>query len=32
MSLPTDQPVDVIVAKDTFEHVADVASLLKGLG
>lgn len=31
-SLPTDQPFDVIVSKDTFEHVADVASLLKVLG
>jgi len=31
-SLPVDQPFDVIVSKDTFEHVADVASLLKALG
>lgn len=31
-SLPVDQPFDVIVSKDTFEHVADVAALLKALG
>jgi SAM-dependent methyltransferase len=31
-SLPVDQPFDVIVSKDTFEHVADVATLLKALG
>jgi SAM-dependent methyltransferase len=31
-SLPADQPFDIIVSKDTFEHVDDVASLLKGLG
>ena len=31
-SLPVDQPFDVIVSKDTFEHVADIAALLKALG
>jgi SAM-dependent methyltransferase len=31
-SLPLDKPFDVIVSKDTFEHVADLTSLLKGLG
>ena len=31
-SLPVDEPFDVIVSKDTFEHVADVATLLKALG
>ena len=31
-SLPLDQRFDVIVSKDTFEHVADVAKLLKALG
>ncbi|RFZ52423.1 Ubiquinone biosynthesis O-methyltransferase [Mycobacterium marinum] len=31
-SLPVDEPFDVIVSKDTFEHVADVASLLRALG
>lgn len=31
-TLPVDQRFDVIVSKDTFEHVADVASLLKALG
>jgi SAM-dependent methyltransferase len=31
-SLPVDQKFDVIVSKDTFEHVADVAALLKALG
>jgi SAM-dependent methyltransferase len=31
-SLAAEQPFDVIVSKDTFEHVTDVAALLKGLG
>lgn len=31
-SLPVDEPFDVIISKDTFEHVADVASLLRALG
>lgn len=31
-SLSGDQPFDVIVCKDTFEHAPDVASLLKTLG
>jgi SAM-dependent methyltransferase len=31
-SLPSDQLFDVIVSKDTFEHVEDLASLLKELG
>lgn len=31
MSLPPDHSFDVIVSKDTFEHVEDLASLLKGL-
>jgi SAM-dependent methyltransferase len=31
-TLPRDEPFDVIVSKDTFEHVADLASLLTGLG
>jgi len=32
MSLPVDEPFDVIVCKDTLEHAPDVASLLKALG
>lgn len=31
-SLPAEQKFDVIVSKDTFEHVADVAALLRALG
>jgi SAM-dependent methyltransferase len=31
-SLPPDQLFDVIISKDTFEHVEDLVSLLKGLG
>jgi cyclopropane fatty-acyl-phospholipid synthase-like methyltransferase len=31
-SLPSDRLFDAIVSKDTFEHVEDLASLLKGLG
>jgi SAM-dependent methyltransferase len=31
-SLPLDEKFDVIVSKDTFEHVADVGSLLTALG
>jgi SAM-dependent methyltransferase len=31
-SLPVDQKFDVIVSKDTFEHVGDVATLLRALG
>jgi cyclopropane fatty-acyl-phospholipid synthase-like methyltransferase len=31
-SLPPEQLFDVIVSKDTFEHVEGLASLLKGLG
>ncbi|OBI89240.1 bifunctional 2-polyprenyl-6-hydroxyphenol methylase/3-demethylubiquinol 3-O-methyltransferase UbiG [Mycobacterium sp. 1245805.9] len=31
-SLPAHELFDVIVSKDTFEHVADVAALLKALG
>jgi SAM-dependent methyltransferase len=31
-SLPIDEPFDVIVSKDTFEHVADIPALLKALG
>jgi 2-polyprenyl-3-methyl-5-hydroxy-6-metoxy-1,4-benzoquinol methylase len=29
LTLPVDEPFDVIVSKDTFEHVADVTSLVK---
>jgi SAM-dependent methyltransferase len=32
MSLSPDQLFDVVVSKDTFEHIEDLASLLKGLG
>ncbi|MCU1273288.1 MAG: hypothetical protein JWO48_719 [Bryobacterales bacterium] len=29
LTLPADEPFDIIVCKDTFEHVADVMSLVK---
>jgi SAM-dependent methyltransferase len=32
LTLPTDEPFDIIVSKDTFEHVADLKLLMKGLG
>lgn len=30
-SLPLDEPFDIVVSKDTFEHVEDVSALLRGL-
>jgi SAM-dependent methyltransferase len=32
LNLPTDERFDVILSKDTFEHVANVDSLMQGLG